>query len=405
MKMIFIFGSVAQLVERTTENREVTGSTPVGATETPETIAVSGFSFNGIFRQPTSVNPGMTTTRSLIAPATSANFEAADMPLRPLGPKSVKIKIAYSGICHSDIHQVRGEWSAGNFPMVPGHEIAGHIVEVGSEVTKFKVGDRAGVGVFVDSCRECENCKAGYENQCLNGSVGTYNSRHKDGTISYGGYAHELVVDEHFALHIPEGLDLAAAAPLLCAGITVYSPLKRWNVGPGKKVAILGLGGLGHLAVKIAVALGADVTVLGHSLAKKDDALSFGAHDYRSTEDAFANLKGSFDMILNTTSADLNVDGLLSLLRMHGALVNVGLPGKSQSYNPFSIIGGGKSIAGSNTGGIPETQQMLDFCAEHGIVASIELLDASNPATIDAAYDRVVASDVRYRFVIDAATI
>ena len=347
----------------------------------------------------------MTTTRSLAAPAASAPFQTKDMPLRPLGPKSVKIQIAYSGICHSDIHQVRAEWSAGNFPMVPGHEIAGHIVEVGDQVTKFKVGDRAGVGVFVDSCRECENCLAGYENQCLNGATGTYNSKHKDGSISYGGYAHELVVDEHFALHIPEGLDLAEAAPLLCAGITVYSPLRRWNAGPGKRVAILGLGGLGHLAVKIAVAMGAEVTVLGHSLSKRDDAIAFGAHDYRSTEDAFGNLRGAFDMILNTTSADLNVDGLLSLLRMHGSLVNVGLPGSSQTYNPFSIIGGGKSIAGSNTGGIPETQEMLEFCAEHKIGATIELLNASDPANIDRAYDRVVDSDIRYRFVIDASTI
>lgn len=347
----------------------------------------------------------MTTTRSLVSESTGSKFIAKDVELRPLTPTSVKFDIHYSGICHSDIHQVRDEWSAGIFPMVPGHEMAGIVTEVGSAVTKFKVGDRIGVGVFVDSCGECEYCVAEQENHCIKGPVGSYNARHYDGVPSYGGYARSLVVEEHFGLHISDEVNLAEAAPLLCAGVTVYTPLTRWNAGPGKKVAILGLGGLGHLAVKIAVALGAEVTVLGHSDSKKADALAFGAVEYLNTAESIGTVFNKFDMILNTTSADLNVDGLLSMLRVDGALVNVGLPGTRQSYNPFSVVGGSKSIAGSNTGGIKGTQEMLDFCAKHNIGATIELLSGSNPASVDEAYDRVVDSDIRYRFVIDAQSI
>lgn len=347
----------------------------------------------------------MATTRSLIASAPSANFTKQEMPLRELTENSVAIKILASGICHSDIHQVRDEWFEGIFPMVPGHEIVGEVTEVGANVTKFKVGDRVGVGTFVDSCRECEYCLSGNENYCLKGNVQTYNGRHYDGTETYGGYAQAIVVDQNYVLKVPENLDAAEAAPLLCAGITVWSPLKHWGAGPGKKVAILGLGGLGHMAVKFSVALGAETYVLGHSPAKAKDAFDFGAKDYLITNLVMDSHKNFFDIILNTTSADLNVDGLLGMLRVGGSIVNVGLPGNSQSYDPFSLVTGLKSIAGANTGSIAGTQEMLDFCGEHGIASTIEMVDASDPAAVDAAYNRVVASDVRYRFVIDASTI
>lgn len=347
----------------------------------------------------------MTTNRSLAVSAPSAKFEAVEMPLPQVGEYDVRIEIAYSGICHSDIHQARDEWFAGIFPMVPGHEIAGVVAEVGSKVTKFKVGDRAGVGTFVDSCKVCSSCLSGDQNYCLKGNVQTYNGRHYDGTPTYGGYAKQIVVNENYTLHIPQALALDVAAPLLCAGITLYSPLVHWGAGPGKKVAILGLGGLGHLGVKFSAALGAETYVIGHSIAKRADALEFGALDYLLTAEAMETHKGAFDLIINTTSADLNVDGLLSMLKVRGALVNVGLPGNRQSYDPFSIIVAAKSIAGSNTGGIELTQEMLNFAAAHSVASSIEIVDASNPAAIDAAYERVVASDVRYRFVIDAATI
>jgi uncharacterized zinc-type alcohol dehydrogenase-like protein len=331
----------------------------------------------------------------------------ANIERRPVGNKDVRLSIAYSGICHSDVHQARSEWGNDIFPMVPGHEIVGHVLEVGPGVTKFKVGDTVGVGVFVDSCRECDACKSNLESYCEKGPVGSYNATSYNGDVEYGGYSKEIVTDEHFVLHIADGVDLAECAPLLCAGITVYSPLKHWKAGPGKKVAILGMGGLGHLAVKFAVALGAEVTVLGHSLSKKDDALSFGAVDYRSTSDeqTFKDLAKKFDFILNTTSADIPVDGLLSMIKLDGALVFVGLPVDSQSFNVFSVTGQRRSISGSQVGGQVEVQEMLDFAAKHKIGASIELLDATDPATIDAAWNRVVDADVRYRFVIDANTI
>jgi uncharacterized zinc-type alcohol dehydrogenase-like protein len=327
------------------------------------------------------------------------------MPLRELGPDSVAIRILYSGICHSDIHQARDEWFEGIFPMVPGHEIVGDVTAVGAAVERFKVGDRVGVGTFVDSCRECEYCLVGRENYCLKGNVQTYNGRHYDESPSFGGYAQDIVVDQNYVLSVPANLDPAAAAPLLCAGITLWSPLKHWKVGPGMRVAILGLGGLGHMGVKFSAALGAQTYVLGHSPAKAQDAKEFGAVEYLVTDQVLETHKNFFDVIVNTTSADLNVDGLLSLLRVGGSLVNVGLPGSSQTYDPFSLVTGLKSISGANTGGIADTQQMLDFCGEHNIVSTIELLDASDPSTIDHAHQRVVGSDVRYRFVIDAKTI
>lgn len=316
----------------------------------------------------------------------------------------VLIDIKFAGICHSDIHQAREGWGEAMFPMVPGHEIAGIVSEVGPGVTKYQVGDRVGVGCLVDSCRECDNCKAGLEQYCTGGGVGTYNALDKNGEPTYGGYSEKIVVDENYVVRIPDGISLDVAAPLLCAGITTYSPLRHWNAGPGKKVAILGMGGLGHMGVKIAHALGAEVTVLSQSLRKQDDGLKLGADHYHATSDpkTFEDLKGAFDLILSTVSAPLDLDAYLSLLRTDGAFVNVGAPEEPVKLNLFSVIGGRKTLAGSGIGGIRETQEMLDFCAEHGFGAEIELIRADE---INEAYERVLASDVRYRFVIDTATI
>ncbi|MEI6590650.1 MAG: NAD(P)-dependent alcohol dehydrogenase [Actinomycetes bacterium] len=347
----------------------------------------------------------MTTTRSLVVSAPGAKFASQDVELLPVKGYRLRIEIEYSGICHSDIHQARNEWFEGIFPMVPGHEIVGRVVEIGPKVTRFALGDLVGVGTFVDSCRKCEYCLDGRENYCLAGNVQTYNGRHYDGTPTYGGYAKQIVVDENYVLRVPDTLDPAGAAPLLCAGITVFSPLRHWQAGPGKRVAILGFGGLGHLAVKFAAAMGAEVIVLGHTKTKKADAKKFGAVDYMTIAEAQKVHQNYFDIILNTTSANLDVDALLRLLHVGGSLVNVGLPGESQSYNPFGLVTGLKSIAGSNTGGIDETQLMLDFAAVYNITAKYELVDATRAKAIDAAYDRVVASDVRYRFVIDGSTI
>jgi uncharacterized zinc-type alcohol dehydrogenase-like protein len=344
-------------------------------------------------------------TVALRVASPTSNFEKAEVPLREIGTAGVHIKILYSGICHSDIHQARNEWFDGIFPMVPGHEITGEVLGVGSNVSRFKVGDRVGVGTFVDSCRECEYCLEGRENYCLKGNVQTYNGRHYDGQQTFGGYAAEIVVDQNYVLSIPANLDMAEAAPLLCAGVTVYSPLHHWGVGPGKKVAILGLGGLGHMAVKFAVAMGAEVHVLGRSKDKESDAKQFGAKDYLLTTEALQSHKNYFDMILNTTSSSADNDALLSMLRVGGSLVYVGLAGKAQSFDPFSLVTGLKSIGGSNTGGIALTQQMLNFCGDNDIASSIELLDASTGSAVDGAYERVVSSDVRYRLVIDASTI
>jgi len=347
----------------------------------------------------------LSNTNALLVSGPTSKFEKAQMPLRPIGTDGVHIKILYSGICHSDIHQARNEWFPGIFPMVPGHEITGEVIGVGSNVTKFEVGDKVGVGTFVDSCRECEYCLEGNQNYCLKGNVQTYNGRHYDGEPTFGGYAQEIVVDQNYVLSIPANLDMAQAAPLLCAGVTVYSPLHHWGVGPGKKVAILGLGGLGHMAVKFAVAMGAEVYVLGRSKAKEKDAKEFGAKEYLLAEEAVGSHKNFFDMILNTTSSSADNDALLGMLRIGGSLVYVGLAGEPQSFDPFSLVTGLKSIGGSNTGGIALTQQMLDFCGEKNIASTIELLDVSDAKSVDSAYERVVGSDVRYRFVIDASTI
>ncbi|POX36000.1 alcohol dehydrogenase [Streptomyces sp. Ru73] len=347
-----------------------------------------------------------TSVTAYAAPAPKAPLERTTIPRRELGAHDIEIDIKYAGICHSDIHQVDNGWGEGIFPMVPGHEIAGVVSAVGSEVTRHKVGDRVGVGCMVDSCRECDNCKAGLEQHCTGelGNVQTYNAIGRDGEPTYGGYSTHVVVSEDFALRIPEGVSLDVAAPLLCAGITVYSPLSRWGAGPGKKVAVVGLGGLGHMAVKIAHAMGAEVTVLSQSLRKKEDGLKLGASDYRATSDpaTFQELAGRFDLIINTVSANLDVDAYLSLLRVHGTLVQVGAPEERLSLSPFSVLGGSRAMAGSMIGGIPETQEMLDFCAAHGIGAEIEVISAEE---INDAYRRVQASDVRYRFVIDTSTM
>jgi alcohol dehydrogenase (NADP+) len=333
-------------------------------------------------------------------------FKSTTIKRREVGPSDVLIEIKYAGICHSDIHTARGEWGTIEYPIVVGHEIAGVVAEVGSDVTKHAVGDRVGVGCLVDSCGTCDNCKKGLEQYCLNGSVGTYNGVNKygDGERTQGGYSTHIVVTEDFVVKIPKGIALENAAPLLCAGITTYSPLRHWNAGPGKNVAIIGLGGLGHMGVKLAHAMGAEVTVLSRSLSKKEDGLKLGADHYYATEDAetFEKLKGSFDLIINTVSAKIDLDQFLSLLAVDGTMVNVGAPPEPLSLQVFSLIPGRKSFAGSVIGGIKETQEMLDFCAEHGLGAEIEIIKADE---IDTAYERVLASDVRYRFVIDNATI
>jgi alcohol dehydrogenase (NADP+) len=318
--------------------------------------------------------------------------------------QDVSIDIKFCGICHSDIHQVRDEWGPSIFPMVPGHEITGIVTAVGAKVSKFKVGDKVGVGCFVDSCRTCDSCRAGLEQYCTEHLVATYNGTEKDGTPTYGGYSEEIVVDEKYLLRMPENLLLDAAAPLLCAGITLYSPLKHWNAGPGKKVAVVGLGGLGHMGVKLAHALGADTTVLSQSNRKQDDAKRLGANHFCSTSDpaTFTKLKGKFDLILNTVSAEMDWNEYMSLLKVDSSMVVVGLPEKQTPISAFSLITGRRSLAGSMIGGIAETQEMLDFCGKHNIVCDIELTPIQK---VNEAYERILKSDVRYRFVIDMASL
>ncbi|MFF4402169.1 NAD(P)-dependent alcohol dehydrogenase [Streptomyces sp. NPDC001480] len=346
----------------------------------------------------------MTTVAAYAAPAAKAPLERTTIERRETGENDVLIDIKFAGICHSDIHQAREGWGKATFPMVPGHEIAGIVSEVGPGVTKFAVGDRVGVGCMVDSCRECDNCKAGLQQYCVKAPTWTYNDHDKDGEPTYGGYSEKIVVDENYVVRIPDSLPLDVAAPLLCAGITTYSPLKHWNTGPGKKVAVVGLGGLGHMGVKIAHALGAEVTVLSQSLRKKDDGVRLGADHYHATSDpaTFEQLKGTFDLILNTVSAPVDFAAFLSLLRTDGAMVNVGLPEEPVQITLQSIFGNRRSLSSSGIGGIQETQEMLDFCAEHGLGSEIELIRADQ---INEAYERVLASDVRYRFVIDTSTI
>jgi uncharacterized zinc-type alcohol dehydrogenase-like protein len=344
------------------------------------------------------------TVNAYAAPSATEPLVRTTLDRREVGPHDVLIEIRYAGICHSDIHTVRGEWGDIQYPLTPGHEIAGVVTQVGDQVSRHAAGDRVGVGCMVGSCRECVNCRNGEEQYCLKGMTGTYNAVDADGTITQGGYSTHVVVAEDFVVRIPDGLELDVAAPLLCAGITTYSPLHHWGAGPGKKVAVVGLGGLGHMAVKIAHAMGAEVSVLSQTLNKQEDGLRLGADHYYATGDheTFKKLANTFDLIINTVSAEIDVDAYLSLLALNGSLVNVGAPAEPLPVNVFSLFSGRRSFAGSSIGGIRETQEMLDFCAAHGIGAEIEVIPADK---INDAYERVLKSDVRYRFVVDIATL
>ena len=327
-----------------------------------------------------------------------------DFEHRDPGADDIAIEIAYSGICHSDIHQARDEWGGSIYPMVPGHEIVGHVIAVGANVTKFKVGDRAAVGVMVNSCRECENCKAGTESYCDKGMVPTYNGKEYDGTPTFGGYAKHIVVRSDYAFTISDKLDLAATAPLLCAGITTYSPLRNWKVGPGKKVGIVGLGGLGHMALKFAHAFGAHVVQFTTSESKVADAKKLGADEVIITKNAdeLAKHANTFDFILDCVSAPHDLNQYLNLLRRDGTMCLVGLPEVPSEVASFSLVLNRRSLSGSMIGGIAETQDMLDFCAEHNIVSDIELTTVDK---VNEAYERVLKSDVKYRFVIDMKSL
>jgi uncharacterized zinc-type alcohol dehydrogenase-like protein len=343
-------------------------------------------------------------SRGMAVKNSKALLERYDFERRELRPNDVALDISYSGICHSDIHQAREEWGPALYPMVPGHEIVGIVREIGTDVKKFSVGQRIGVGVFIDSCRTCKNCLRGLEQYCENGMTGTYNTYERDGvSIAMGGYSNNFVVDADYALHVPENLDLAGVAPLLCAGITLYSPLKHWDAQPGMKVGVIGLGGLGHMGVKFAKALGANVTVFSHSPDKENDALAMGADRFVLTKE-ISNLKQyskQFNLILNTVSAELHINAYLKLLTLDGTLVVIGLPGKPYSVNAGTLLDARRSLAGSQIGGIPEIQEMLNFCGVHNIVSDVEVIPAEY---VNTAYERTVASDVKYRFVIDGKT-
>ncbi len=339
------------------------------------------------------------------APSAGAPLEPTSIERRDLRPNDILVDIKFTGICHTDIHQANEHWGQAIFPMVPGHEIAGVVTEVGSAVTKFAVGDHAGVGCFVDSCRECENCKAGLEQYCRGHMVVTYNGREVDQqTPTYGGYSSAIVVDENYALMIPPSLGLDVAAPLMCAGISLYSPLHNWGAGPGVRVGIVGLGGLGHMGVKIAHAMGAEVTLISHSPHKEADALRLGAdHFLLSTDkEVMKSARYSLDLIINTVSAQIDLDRYMSLLALDGTMVMVGIPEEALSLRTFTLIAGRRSLTGSNMGGIKETQEMLNFCAEHGFGSDVEVIDIKD---VNTAWERVINSDVKYRFVIDASSL
>ena len=346
----------------------------------------------------------MTTVNAYAAQNSTTPLAPFNFERRDVGPDDVKIDILYCGVCHSDLHQVRNEWGGSIYPMVPGHEIVGRITEVGSKVKNFTVGDLAGIGCFVDSCRTCPSCLANEEQYCDNGMVGTYNGRDKEGNPTYGGYSTQIVVDEKYTLHVSEKLAIEGVAPLLCAGITTYSPLRHWNIGKGHKVAVVGLGGLGHMGVKFAVSFGAEVTVLSTSKSKEQDALNLGAHHFEITSEAetMKKLQGSFDFILSTISAPHDYNDYLALLSLNGTMVVVGVPPQPSTVQAFSLIGKRRSVAGSLIGGIKETQEMLDYCAGHNIVSDVEVINA---ADINDAYERMLKGDVRYRFVVDIASI
>lgn len=346
----------------------------------------------------------MRETKGFAALAKRKPLEPFTFSRRAIGEHDIGFEILFSGICHSDIHQAREEWGPSIFPMVPGHEIVGRVTQIGSSVSKFNVGDLIGVGVFVDSCGNCDNCNRGMEHFCREGMTGTYNSLERDGkTIAFGGYSNYFVIKERYAVSIPSNLDLAGVAPLLCAGITLYSPIRHWNVNEKSRVGIIGLGGLGHMGVKFAAALGAEVTVFSHSQGKMDDALKFGARYFVNTnqQEWHKPHRKKFDLILNTVSAEIDLDPYLQCLDTDGTLVIIGLPGKPYAVHAGSLLDGRRSIAGSMIGGMPELQEMMDFCGANQITSQVELINAN---LINEAYERTIESDVKYRFVIDAST-
>jgi alcohol dehydrogenase (NADP+) len=346
----------------------------------------------------------MLTVSAYAATSATSPLSLTTVQRRAVGSHDVLIRIEFCGVCHSDIHHAHGDWRSEPYPLVPGHEIAGIVTEIGSHVTKHSIGDRVGVGCMVNSCRECVNCRQGEEQYCLTGGTLTYGAIDNDGTITQGGYSSHVVVTEDFVVGIPDGLALDVAAPLLCAGITSYAPLRRRGAGPGKKIAIVGLGGLGHMAVKFAKALGSEVTVLSQSWKKREDALRLGADHFFATSDAgtFEQLANQFDLILNTVSAGIDVDAYLSLLALGGELVNVGAPAEPLSLNVFSMLANRRSFSGSLIGGIRETQEMLNFCSTKQIWPEIEIISFEE---INVAFERVLSSDVRYRFVLDNSTL
>ena len=347
----------------------------------------------------------MLKTSGYAVKSAESKFEPFEFERRELGARDVLIEIMYCGICHSDIHQAHNDWRNSIYPMVPGHEIVGRVKQTGAEATKFKTGDYAGVGCFVDSCRTCENCRQGVEQFCQVHCAQTYNSTEMDKkTPTFGGYSSQIIVDEDYVLKIREQANLAAVAPLLCAGITTYSPLKRFNVRAGQKVGVVGLGGLGHMGVKLAVSMGAEVTVFSTSPSKEQDAKDLGAHNFVVTKDP-ANMKalvGQFNFVLDTVSAAHDLNSYLNLLGLNGVMVIVGVPEKPAEVAAFSLIGNNRSLVGSGIGGIRETQEMLDYCAENNIVSDIEMIPIQK---IEEAYERTIKSDVRYRFVIDMQSL
>ena len=347
----------------------------------------------------------MSLTKAFAAASATSALAPFQIDRREVGPHDVQIEIAFCGVCHSDIHQVRNEWGGSIYPMVPGHEIVGRVTAVGGHVKKFKAGDLAGVGCMVDSCRTCTSCKRDLEQFCEKGGAFTYNGTEMDRTTpTFGGYSASVVVNEDFVLSISPKLDLAAAAPLLCAGITTYSPLRYWKIKKGDKVGVVGLGGLGHMAVKLAAAMGAEVTMLSTSPSKEADARKLGATSFGLTSDpeTFTRLRGHFDLIIDTISAPHDYNQYLGTLRVEGAMVLLGVPPAPTPIAATALIFGRKTLSSSLIGGIAETQEMLDFCAEHGIVSEIELIPVQQ---INVAYERMLKGDVRYRFVLDMKTL
>ncbi|HEX8428224.1 NAD(P)-dependent alcohol dehydrogenase [Hymenobacter sp.] len=346
----------------------------------------------------------MIEAKGYAAPAAHEALTPFQFERRDVGPHDVRIEILFCGVCHSDVHQVRDEWGGSIFPMVPGHEIVGRVTEVGAHVKNFKTGDLAGVGCMVDSCQHCPECADGLEQYCDNGFVGTYNGREKDGSPTYGGYSNNIVVTEKFVLRVSDKLDLARVAPLLCAGITTWSPLREWKAKEGDRVAVMGLGGLGHMAVKFAAAMGCEVTVLSTSANKEADAKALGAHKFVVTKDkdAMKSVANYFDLIINTVSAPMDLTPYVASLRRDGTMVLLGVPPEAPQLHAFNLIAKRRRIAGSLIGGIQETQEMLDFCAEHNVMSDVEVIRMDY---INEAYERMMKSDVKYRFVIDLATL